>query len=103
MPNGFQVESGLLRTAAASVEGCCRQVESGRKADAAEGVSSGMVGFAVARACESASEASGVAFSGVAKSWRAWSRAAADGATGYDQVDASNESALRTAGSDVAV
>jgi hypothetical protein len=103
MPNGFQVESGLLRTAAASVEGCCRQLASGRKAGAAGGVSSGMAGFAVARACESASEASGMAFSGVAESWRAWSKAAAGGATQYEQVDASNENAIRRAGSDVAV
>ncbi|MGB3444794.1 MAG: hypothetical protein WBA97_39155 [Actinophytocola sp.] len=103
MPNGFQVESGLLRTTAASVEGCCRQIESGRKAGAAEGVSTGMAGFAVAGACESASEASGVAFSGVARSWRAWSSAAADGATEYDQIDASSETAIRRAGSDVVV
>jgi hypothetical protein len=79
MPNAFQVESGQLRSAAESVEGCCRQLGSGRKSDATAGVSSGMVGFAVAGACESVSEASGRAFEGVAKSWRAWSAAAAAG------------------------
>ncbi|MPZ81443.1 MAG: hypothetical protein GEV28_13980 [Actinophytocola sp.] len=103
MPNAFQVESGQLRSAAASVEGCCRQLGSGRKSDAAGGVSSGMAGFAVVRACESASEASGEAFSGVAKSWRAWSDAAAGGAARYEQVDASNESVIRGAGSNVVV
>lgn len=103
MPNSFQVESGQLRSAAASVDGCCRQIESGRTAHAAAGVSSGMAGFAVVGACASASEASGAAFSGVAKSWRAWSDAAADGAARYDQDDASNESLIRAAGSDVVV
>lgn len=103
MPNAFQVESGQLRSAAESVEGCCRQLGSGRKADATGGVSSGMAGFAVVRACESASEASGAAFAGVDKSWRAWSDAAAEGAARYEQVDASNESVIRGAGSDVVV
>lgn len=103
MPNPFQVESGQLRSAAESVDGCCRQIESERKSDAAGGVSSGMAGFAVVGACESAGTASGKAFSGVAKSWRAWSDAAADGAAAYEQVDASNESVIRGAGSDVVV
>jgi hypothetical protein len=103
MPDAFQVETGQLRSAAASVEGCCRQIESGRKSDAAAGVSSGMAGFAVVQACESASKASGAAFSGVAKSWRAWSDAAAGGAARYDQLDASNESVIRGAGSGVVV
>ena len=103
MPNAFQVESGQLRNAAESVEGCSRQLESGRKSGAAGGVSAGMAGFAVAGACESASEVSGAAFAGVARSWRAWSDAAAGGATGYEQVDASNESVLRAAGSDLVV
>ena|SRR5882757_5039171 len=103
MPNAFQVESGQLRSAAESVEGCCRQLGSGRRSDAVGAVSSGLAGFAVASACESASEASGAAFAGVARSWRAWSDAAAGGATGYEQVDASNESVLRAAGSDVVV
>lgn len=103
MPNGFQVEAGLLRTAASSVDDCCRVLESGRKAEAAAGVSSGMAGFSVARACESASEASKTAFSGVAKSWRAWAKAAADGATTYEQVDAANEATIRRAGADLAV
>jgi hypothetical protein len=103
MPNGFEVESGLLRTAAGSVEGCCRQLESGRKADAADGVSTGLSGFAVAGACAAASEASGAAFAAVATSWRAWSRAAAGGATDYEQVDTDNEAVVRTAGADVAV
>jgi hypothetical protein len=62
-----------------------------------------MAGFAVVQACESASKASGKAFSGVAKSWRAWSDAAAGGAARYEQVDASNESVIRSAGSDVVV
>jgi hypothetical protein len=103
MPDAFQVETGQLRSAAASVEGCCRQIESGRKSGAAAGVSSGMAGFAVVQACESASTASGKGFSGVAKSWRAWSDAAAGGAAGYEQVDASNVSVLRAAGSGVVV
>lgn len=103
MPNAFQVETGQLRSAAASVDGCCRQIESGRKSDAAGGVSSGMAGFAVVGACESAGKASGEGFSGVAKSWRAWSDAAAGGAVLYEQTDASNESVIRRAGSDVVV
>lgn len=103
MMNPFQVESGQLRSAAASVEGCCRQIESGRKSDAAGGVSSGMAGFAVVAACESAGTASGAAFSGVANSWRAWSDAAAGGAARYEQTDASNSSVIRGAGSEVVV
>jgi excreted virulence factor EspC (type VII ESX diderm) len=103
MPDAFQVETDQLRSAAASVEGCCRRIESGRKSDAVAGVSSGMAGFAVVRACESASEASGEAFAGVAKSWRAWSDAAAAGAARYEQVDASNEAVIRGAGSGVVV
>ena len=101
MSNAFQVESGQLRSAAESVEGCCRQLGSGRKADAAAAVSSGLAGFAVVGACESATEVSGTAFEGVVESWRAWSDAAASGATGYELRDASNESVLRTAGADV--
>lgn len=103
MPISFQVVTDQLRNAATSVEGCCRQIESGRKSDAAGEVSAGMAGFAVARACESAGKTSGAAFSGVAKSWRAWSGAAADGATGYEQVEASNESVIRRAGADLVV
>jgi hypothetical protein len=101
MANAFRVDSDQLRSAGASVEGCCRQIESGRKSDAAAGVSSGMAGFAVVKACEAAGKASGAAFSGVAKSWRAWSAAAAGGAAGYDQVDASNEAVIRAAGADL--
>lgn len=103
MSNAFQVESGQLRSAAESVEGCCRQLGSGWKSDAAGGVSSGLAGFAVVRACESVSEKSGTAFEGVATSWRAWSEAAAAGAASYEQRDASNESVIRAAGSDVVV
>lgn len=103
MSNAFQVESGLLRSAAESVEGCCRQLGSGRKSDAAGGVSSGMAGFAVVGACESASEASGTAFAGVAKSWQAWSEAAAGGAAQYEQTDLTNESVIRGAGSGLVV
>lgn len=103
MANSFQVESGLLRGAAESVEGCCRQLASGRKSDAAGGVSTGLAGFAVAGACASASEASGAAFAGVARSWQAWSEAAAGGAAQYEQGDATNEAVLRAAGSDVVV
>jgi hypothetical protein len=103
MPNAFQVESGQLRSAAESVEGCCRQLASGRKSDATGGVSSGLAGFTVVGACESASEASGRAFEGVAKSWRAWSAAAADGAAGYELVEATNESVIRGAGSELVV
>jgi hypothetical protein len=103
MPDAFEVEPGQLRSAAASVEGCCRQIESGRRSTAAAGVSSGMAGFAVVQACESASNASGRAFSGVAKSWRAWSDAAAGGAARYELVDASNESVIRGAGAGVVV
>jgi len=101
MPNAFQVESGQLRNAAESVEGCSRQLESGRKSGAAGGVSAGMAGFAVVGACESAGTASGAAFSAVAKSWQAWSAAAAEGAARYEQVDASNEAVIVGAGSDV--
>jgi hypothetical protein len=103
MPDAFQVDSDQLRSAAESVEGCCRQIESGRKSDAAAAVSSGMAGFAVVGACESAGKASGEAFSGVAKSWRAWSEAAAGGAAAYQQLDAGNESLIRRAGSGVVV
>lgn len=103
MPNAFRVESGQLRDAAASVEGCCLQIESGRKSDAGGGVSSGLAGFAVAGACESAGTVSGEAFSGVARSWRAWSEAAAGGAAGYEQVEAGNETVIRAAGLDVVV
>lgn len=103
MSNAFQVESGQLRSAAASVEECCRQLGSGRKADAAAAVSSGLAGFAVVRACASASEASGTTFAEVAESWQAWSDAAASGAAGYEQRDASNESVIRGAGADVVV
>jgi hypothetical protein len=102
MPDAFEVEPGQLRSAAVSVEGCCRQIESGRRSDAAAWVSSGMAGFAVVRACESASKASGKAFSGVAESWRAWSDAATGGAARYE-VDASNESVILGAGSGVVV
>ena len=62
-----------------------------------------MAGFAVVRACDSAGKASGEGFSGVAKSWRACLDAAAGGAKRYEQVDASNESVIRGAGSDVVV
>ena len=103
MPDAFQVESDQLRSAAESVDGCCRQIESGRKSDAAAAVSSGMAGFSVVSACESAGKASGKAFSGVAKSWRAWSEAAADGATQYEQLDAGNESLIRRAGAHLVV
>ena len=103
MPDAFEVEPGQLRRAAASVEGCCRQVESGRRSDAAARVSAGLAGVAVVQACESASTASGRACSGVVRSWRAWSAAAAGGAARYEQVDASNESVIRSAGSGLVV
>jgi hypothetical protein len=103
MPDAFEVEPGQLRSAAASVQGCCQQIQSGRRSDAAAWVGSGMTGFAVVQACESASKASGRAFSGVAKSWRAWSDAATGSAARYEQVDASNESVIRGAGSGVVV
>ncbi len=97
MPDGFQVEPALLRSAAGSVEECCRQVEGGRKTGAAAGVSSAMAGFAVSGACESAGQVSLAAFSGVAKSWRAWAGAAASGAVEYAQADLSGVAALRRA------
>jgi hypothetical protein len=103
MPDGFQVESGLLRGAAGSVEECCRLIESGRKSGAAAGVSSRMAGFAVAGACEAAGEASVAAFSGVAKSWRAWSGAADRGAAEYERADLGSETLLRAAGVDLVV
>jgi excreted virulence factor EspC (type VII ESX diderm) len=103
MPDAFEVEPGQLRSAAELIDGCCRQLEAGRRADAAARVSSGMAGFAVGQACESASKASGRAFSGVARSWRAWSEAAASGAARYEQVDASNEAVIRGVGSGVVV
>lgn len=103
MSNAFQVESGQLRGAAALVEGCCRQIESGRKADAAAGVSSGMAGFAVVGACESARAASGTAFAGVARSWLAWSEAAAAGASSYEMADLGSSAVLRAAASGLVV
>ena len=103
MANTFQVEPGLLRNAAGAVEECCEQIESGRKTGAAAGVSSGMAGFAVAGACEAAGEASTAAFSGVAKSWRAWSGAAASGAADYTRVDADSATVIRSAGADLVV
>lgn len=102
MSNGFQVESGQLRSAAESVEGCCRQLAE-RKSDAAGAVSSGMAGFAVVAACQSAGEASGAAFEGVAKSWKAWSDAAAEGAARYEQADETSETVIRGAGSGLVV
>ncbi len=101
MSNAFRVDPADLRGATASVEACSRQIESGRKSDAAGQVSSGLAGFAVVDACESAGKTSVAAFSGVAKSWRAWSDAAADGAKRYEQVEAINESVIRRTGSDV--
>lgn len=103
MPNAFQVDSGLLRSAATSVDGCCRQIESGRMSDAFGEVSSGMAGFAVVAACESACETSGTAFSGVARSWRAWSEAASSGADQYERLDSGGEALLRGVGSDLVV
>ena len=103
MPDGFQVESGLLRSAGGSVEECCRLIESGRKSGAAATVGSGMAGFAVAGACEAAAEASGTAFTGVAKSWRAWSDAAASGATDYSRSDLGSQTLIRGAGADLVV
>ena len=103
MPEAFQVEPALLRSAAGSVEDCCHQIESGRKSGAGAGVSSGMAGFAVAGACETAGEASVAAFSGVARSWRAWSAAAASGAAGYTRSDESGESMIRGAGTELVV
>jgi hypothetical protein len=97
MPDAFQVEPGRLRSAAESVEGCRRQLESGRKADAGGAVSSGLAGFAVVGACESAGEKSGMAFSGVAKSWQAWSEAAATGADRYERLDELKASVFRGA------
>lgn len=101
MPDGFLVESGQLRGAAASVEECCLRIESGRKSGAAGGVSSGMAGFAVAAACEAAGEASSVAFKGVATSWRKWSKAAASAAAEYDLADTGSETALSGIGADL--
>lgn len=103
MPDGFQVEPALLRGAAESVEECCRQIEAGRKTGAAAGVSSGMDGFAVASACATAGEASLAAFTGVAKSWRAWSEAAASGAVEYAQSDLGGVAALRAAATEAVV
>jgi hypothetical protein len=103
MPDGFLVESGQLRGAAASVEECCSRVASERKSGAADGVSSGMAGFAVAGACAAAAEASSAAFTGVAKSWRAWSKAAASGASAYDLADAGSETLVRSAGAGLVV
>lgn len=103
MPDAFQVESGQLRGAAGSVEDCCLQIESGRKTGAAAGVGSGLAGFAVAGACESAGELSGTAFTGIAKSWRAWSSAADRGAVDYDAVDAGASTLIRAAGADLVV
>lgn len=103
MSNTFQVEPGLLRSAAGSVEECCQQLESGRKSGAAAAVSSGMAGFAVAGACEAAGEASAAAFSGVATSWRAWSGAADRGAADYSQVDADSKTVIRGAGAELVV
>ncbi|MBB4911165.1 hypothetical protein [Actinophytocola algeriensis] len=62
-----------------------------------------MAGFAVAGACESAGEASGTAFSGVARSWRAWSGAASGGAADYEQVDAGSKSAILGAAAELVV
>ncbi len=98
MPDGFRVESGLLRSAGGSVEECCSLIESGRKSGAAAAVGSGMAGFAVAGACEAAGEASLAAFSAVAKSWRAWADAAVSGAADYSRSDLGGEILLRSAG-----
>lgn len=103
MPDGFQVESGLLRSAAGSVEECCSLIESGRKSGAAATVGSGLAGFAVAGACTSAGEASGAAFTAVAKSWRAWSDAADRGAVDYSRSDTGGEILIRAAGADLVV
>ena len=103
MPDGFQVQSALLRDAAGSVEECCSLIESGRKSGAAATVGSGMAGFAVAGACAAAAEASGAAFTGVAASWRAWSAAAASGATDYSRSDLGGETLIRTAGANLVV
>ena len=103
MPDGFQVESGLLRSAAGSVEECCSLIETGRKTGAAAKVGSGMAGFAVAGACEAAGDASRTAFSAVATSWRAWSGAAARGAADYSRSDLGGETLIRGAGADLAV
>ena len=103
MPDAFQVDPGLLRSAAGSVEECCRQIESERKSGAAARVNTGMAGFAVAGACESAKEASVAAFTAVAKSWRAWSGAAAGGAADYERSDAGSETMIRTAGAELVV
>jgi hypothetical protein len=103
MPDAFQVDTGLLRNAAGSVEECCQRIESGRKSGAAAQVSSGLAGFAVAGACETAGEASVAAFTGVAKSWRAWSGAAAGGAAEYSRSDAGGETLIRGAGAELVV
>lgn len=104
MPDVFQVEPALLRSAAGSVDECCLQLESGRKSGAAATVASGMTGFAVAGACEAAGQASVAAFTGVAKSWRAWSEAAASGAAEYTRADTGGEDAMRgVAGAELAV
>jgi hypothetical protein len=103
VPDGFQVESGLLRSAAGSVEECCSLIESGRKSGAAATVGSSLAGFAVVGACSSAAEASLSAFTAVAKSWRAWSVAADRGASDYSRSDLGGESLIRGAGADLVV
>lgn len=103
MPDGFRVESGVLRGAAGSVEECCSLIEAGRKSGAAATVGSSLAGFAVAGACVAAAEASGSAFSAVATSWRAWADAAAGSATDYDLSDLGGSTLISSAGADLVV